>query len=164
GDMLPGAPSLQSFQFVQRSQHRSGKRGFMPLEVFEWLCKHFQDPRDFERKIIELSPREKELLLVISKSFAVVSCQVFTYQQRRHSVRLDELVLPDRFLRLLHEQFCTTASVKRRLKNRDSAEPPKVGDDLLCQRTFELALGIQAGQYTRAKKLKVIGVLVWQDY
>src|ERR1019366_7396039 len=59
GDMLPGAPCLQSFQLVQRSQHRSGKRGFMPLEVFEWLCKHFQDPRDFERKIIELSPREK---------------------------------------------------------------------------------------------------------
>src|ERR1019366_4896764 len=55
-------------------------------------------------------------------------------------------------------------SVKRRLKNRDSAEPPKVGDDLLRQRSFELALGIQARQYPRAKKLKVIGVLVWQDY
>src|ERR1035437_6705609 len=72
GDMLPGAPCLQSFQFVQRSLHRSGKRGFMPLEVFEWLCKHFQDPRDFERKIIELSSRARELLLVISKSFAFV--------------------------------------------------------------------------------------------
>jgi hypothetical protein len=72
GTCSPGAPCLQSFQLVQRSQHRSGKRGFMPLEVFEWLCKHFQDPRDFERKIIELSPRARELLLGIFKIFAFV--------------------------------------------------------------------------------------------
>jgi hypothetical protein len=33
GDMLPSAPCLQSFQFVQRSQHRSGMRSFVSQEV-----------------------------------------------------------------------------------------------------------------------------------
>ncbi len=33
GDMLPGALCLQSLEFVQRSEHRSGKRNFVAQEV-----------------------------------------------------------------------------------------------------------------------------------
>ena len=40
--MFPGAPCLQSLEFMQRSQTRSGKRSFVPPEVFEWLWRRLQ--------------------------------------------------------------------------------------------------------------------------
>jgi len=46
--MLPGALRLQSFQFMQRSEHRSGKRSFLSPEVFEWFWKSFQHARRVE--------------------------------------------------------------------------------------------------------------------
>ena len=46
GDMLPGAPSLQSFQVMQRFLQGSRGRSFVPPEVSEWLGRGFQHARD----------------------------------------------------------------------------------------------------------------------
>src|SRR5208283_3032920 len=96
-------------------------------------------------------------------SLAVARGNLFVFERRQYSVLLCRLVLRNQFLRAPREQFCTTAFIECRLKGHNPAEPPGVGYDLVCEQTFECALGRKAGQQIRANGVKLVGVLVWQD-
>src|SRR5208282_3964856 len=140
--MLPSALCLQSLQFMHVSQQGSAKRSFVPPKVQEWLWRHFQHTRDVERRIVKFSSRARETLLGVLMSLAVSSCNLFVFEGRQYPVLLRRLVPPHQFLSLPDEQFFGTTCIQRRFKPRHPAEPPGVGYDLLCQPTFERALGI----------------------
>ena len=102
--------------------------------------------------IIEFSLVARAPLFSILKP-AIPNSKLFLFQRRqyrglRQLVVLRQLVLSDPvlFRRLRREQLCSAASIEPRFKDRNPAQAPEAGYEILRQRAFECVMRIQADQ------------------
>src|SRR6185437_6781352 len=69
----------------------------------------------------------------------------------------------NRSLRLIDDKIVAAAPMKGGLENRNAAETPGVGDDLVGEEAFEIAVGIEGDEEAGAKGVVVAGVLVGEN-